>query len=152
MPFAKNYYVRKRQLIIMHPNKYSDKKYICDGRHGAEYIPSFSSKEKAEEYIAKQLKYVSETRPDIIPENISPAWPTEAIEKGIGGIMYKGPVENSVICEIYSTYARCLGYGLNQVVKRKKEPLFTVYENYVIFEGFFPYTEENLELNKRAEV
>lgn len=150
--FVKNYYVRKRQLIIVHHNKYNGGTYICDNDCSNNYIPAFETREEAEEYVSEKMQYASETRPTEIPENLLPTFPSEASENGRGGLIYKGPVENSIICEIYCTYERCLGYGRNAVIKRKKEPLFTVYENYVIFDGYFPYTEENLQVTDNCEI
>ena len=150
--YAKNFYVRKRQLIIVHPNKYVGETYIHEEDRGLNWIPSFASREEAEAYVANAMKYASEERPTELPENLYPVHPSEASRYGRGGLIYKGPIENSIICEVYCTYERCLGYGCNAVVKRKTTPFFTVYENYVIFEGYFPYTEEKLKISNIGEI
>ena len=149
--FIKYYYVRKQQLIIKHPCKYDGSTYICDDGL-RDYIPSFKTREEAESYVRDMMRHASETRPSEVPENLLPTYPSEASTYGRGGLIYKGPVENSVICEVYCTYERCLGYGRNAVVKRKNAPFFTVYENYVIFEGCSPYVDEKLEVTDRYQL
>ena len=150
--FAKSYYVKKQQLIIKHPCKYDGSTCICDDGRRNLYIPSFETREEAESYVANMMQHASETRPSEVPKNLLPTFPSNASAYGRGGLIYKGPIENSVICEVYCTYERCLGYGRNAVVKRNKEPFFTVYENYVIFEGYFPCVDEEIEVTDRCQI
>lgn len=152
--FAKSYYVKKQQLIIKHPCKYDGSTCICgDGRRNL-YIQSFETREEAESYVTNMMQHAIETRPNELPEKLQPTFPSNASAYGIGGLIYRGPIENSVICEVYCTYQRCiLGCGhSNAVVKRKNVPFFTVYENYVIFDGYFPYVDEELEVTDRCQI